>query len=156
MATVARICTLENCTRETRALGLCDTHYRRKKQGLDPAAAITRKSRKPREECLVIGCVRISDFKNLCGTHYRNSLRHHIPVNEYVLLMDSPCGCCGTFTATLSDRHIDHDHTCCPGTYSCGKCVRGILCNTCNVGIGFFHDSVEKLQQAINYLQRMG
>lgn len=156
MTTLTPLCTIPDCGRESRALKLCDTHYRRKKQGLDPAAAILRASHKKRPDCLVMGCQRISDFKNLCATHYRNALRHHIPVPKYVEIMESPCGCCGVFTKSLSDRHIDHDHQCCPGTYSCGACVRGILCNTCNVGIGFFHDDIEKLQQAINYLERMG
>lgn len=32
--------------------------------------------------------------------------------------------------------HVDHDHACCPGTRSCGLCVRGILCPTCNTRSG--------------------
>lgn len=28
---------------------------------------------------------------------------------------------------------VDHDHKCCPGDKICGKCIRGLLCSTCNV-----------------------
>jgi hypothetical protein len=52
------------------------------------------------------------------------------------------------------ELHVDHDHSCCPENgRSCGKCVRGLLCNNCNNGIGRFKDDIRLLISAANYLQ---
>lgn len=49
---------------------------------------------------------------------------------------------------------IDHDHACCPGVKSCGQCIRGLLCNGCNHGLGNFRDSPKSLRAAANYLEQ--
>ncbi len=49
--------------------------------------------------------------------------------------------------------HLDHDHSCCPGDESCGKCIRGLLCHDCNVGSGLFDDDPVKLQGHADYLK---
>lgn len=48
---------------------------------------------------------------------------------------------------------VDHDHNCCPGQNTCGKCTRGLLCKNCNWGLGNAQDSIEILQKMINYLK---
>lgn len=46
----------------------------------------------------------------------------------------------------------DHDHACCPGSHSCGKCIRGLICAKCNLVLGNAKDDVEILYAAIEYL----
>ncbi len=36
--------------------------------------------------------------------------------------------------------YVDHDHACCPGRRSCGRCVRGLLCHRCNSHLAFIED----------------
>ncbi len=71
------------------------------------------------------------------------------------LLARQGCRCAICHTADPGGRGqwmIDHDHGCCPGTGSCGQCVRGLLCNQCNLMLGFANDQPEKLRAALAYL----
>lgn len=62
------------------------------------------------------------------------------------------CGICGTKNPGGKGRwHIDHDHKCCEE--GCSKCVRGLLCHSCNVGLGNFKDSPTLLTAAIAWLR---
>ena len=72
-------------------------------------------------------------------------------LEERLLSQDSCCAIC-RLPITLKTSCIDHDWACCPGKRSCGKCVRGILCSHCNIGLGNFRDSQVIMFRAINYL----
>lgn len=64
------------------------------------------------------------------------------------------CGICDRPLEFYSKyTHLDHDHSCCPGQKSCGQCVRGFLCSSCNKGLGFFKESPASLHSAIRYLE---
>lgn len=62
------------------------------------------------------------------------------------------CAVCGTTEPKLR-WDVDHDHACCPGQITCGRCIRGILCDTCNRGLGLFHDRPAVLRSAATYLE---
>ncbi len=89
--------------------------------------------------------------------HKKTVKKHGITYERYLEiynLQDGKCKICNNEEDTLKTRlSIDHDHSCCPGENSCGKCVRGLLCHRCNTGLGNFRDDLDFLKNAIAYLQ---
>jgi len=90
---------------------------------------------------------------------WRSSLvrRYNITYEQYFSILDKQggvCAVCGKAEFTQRQLCVDHDHTCCPGPVSCGKCIRGLLCSKCNRGLGLLKDSCELLEKALTYLRR--
>lgn len=82
---------------------------------------------------------------------FRNDLKKYgLTPEDYNRMHDEQggkCGCCGRSAEEFRrGLHVDHDH-------STGQ-VRALLCTKCNPGIGYFDDSVEKLEMAIAYLKK--
>lgn len=88
----------------------------------------------------------------------QHKARHGITVEEKLARVETQGGCaaCGTNEPGSKGWATDHDHTCCPGTRSCGNCIRGILCQSCNLALGHAGDSPQKLQALIDYLMLAG
>jgi hypothetical protein len=78
--------------------------------------------------------------------------RHGLSKDEYVLLLNKNEGKCH-ICLTSEDLYIDHDHACCTGSTSCGKCVRGLLCRLCNSMLGMAKDNQQVLISASKYLK---
>ncbi len=69
-------------------------------------------------------------------------------------LQDGRCYWCRLAMGKTRNLPIDHDHSCCPGKVSCGKCVRGLLCHECNQFIGRrMRDSPETVRRGARYLE---
>lgn len=80
--------------------------------------------------------------------------RYGLTEGEYDALLEQQGGVCAICRKPCERGclSIDHDHRCCPGDRSCGKCVRGLLCRRCNQGLGNFHDDQAALLAAVAYL----
>lgn len=61
------------------------------------------------------------------------------------------CAVCGR-PGLKRKLSVDHDHACCPGPTSCGKCVRGLACRVCNDFIGYLRDSPAAFARGCVYL----
>ncbi len=74
---------------------------------------------------------------------------------EAIYLQQNSCCAICKREFDLLNLHVDHDHECCPhdkNSKKCGKCIRGLLCVSCNSGLGLFSDNVSYLNNAIIYL----
>lgn len=88
-------------------------------------------------------------------TNARLVREYGITLEQYVALLveqEGKCAVCRKIPETKRALAVDHDHGCCPGKRSCGKCIRGLLCTSCNTGLGNFRDSPELLAAASAYL----
>lgn len=88
-------------------------------------------------------------------TRRYNYAKHGITIELWDALLDKQGGCCaacGQENRAERNLHIDHDHECCPGTYSCGSCIRGLLCSQCNTALGLLGDDLDKVMSLAAYL----
>lgn len=74
---------------------------------------------------------------------------------ERLVSQGNKCAICGATEPGRGKRvfSVDHDHRCCPGKITCGKCIRGLLCCSCNDGLGRFMDNPNFLIAAAAYLR---
>jgi len=81
--------------------------------------------------------------------------RYGISSEGYERLFDAQggvCAICGKPEPRRNSLAVDHDHGCCPGSRSCGGCIRGLLCSPCNTGLGMFGDDPLRMMAAASYV----
>lgn len=83
-----------------------------------------------------------------CNSCYH--LRKKYGINDaqlhaMLVAQDFKCAICRN---PLTKPHVDHRE----GT----KEIRGILCSTCNMGLGLFYEDISNLEAAIEYLRDYG
>lgn len=67
-----------------------------------------------------------------------------------LLRQNGGCAICKTPSRLV----VDHDHDCCVSDKTCGKCVRGLVCLSCNLLLGALTIDRTWLVKATRYLKR--
>lgn len=108
----------------------CANQQRRDRQGYGP--------RKPKQS------VEAAAYKLWVRDMFRN---FGMVPEVYFQILEAQGGVCGICLGPQGYKRfsVDHDHACCPGEVSCGSCVRGLLCNECNMKLGFVDKHREKV-----------
>lgn len=145
-----RRCTQGTCDRPYLASGYCSLHYdrMRRKTTLDMDAP-AKKMHIGLKFCTVQDCGALHASSGFCKKHVHLHQTHSMTAEQIFFYANQPCQICGSY----EKPSIDHDHSCCPGNKSCGKCIRGILCRACNSGIGMLRDDPEILEAGARYLR---
>ena len=105
-----------------------------------------------------------------CATHARQAKRERaakaharhvrttygLPDGLYDAILEAQggvCAWCQRATGKSRKLAVDHDHSCCPGSKSCGKCARGLLCASCNQFMGYqMRDNPDAIKRGARYL----
>ena len=147
-------CAFDECIRVAECGGYCKAHYqqsRNRKKGMRPL---------PNGICVVCGAEYEGDPRRIyCDDcqRFRGNKKsmNRIAYETLLAAQGGRCAICDSPTPTgRGGFHIDHDHSCCPGSKTCGQCNRGLLCSKCNTGLGQFGDNVKTLQAAAAYINQ--
>lgn len=174
-----RGCSLKGCARIHYAAGYCNPHWRRWKRSGDPGPPEIQVVRVDKI-CTGPECDRRAESLGLCATHYAQHQRgkplmpireqngrtpnrvlrlrgmYKLTVEAYDAMLEKQggvCAICKGVNPGGRDLSVDHDHRCCPGRNSCGKCLRSLLCSRCNVGIGQFLENPALMRLAAVYVE---
>lgn len=145
-------CAFEDCKRKTATRGYCSGHYQQLWSGR-PLTPIAKRGI-PKPPCPVPGCSKLVSARGLCQRHMTTAIKHKVHPGDMPDLYKD--GCRNLACQSREKLVIDHDHSCCPGSGSCGNCVRGVLCHTCNTMLGWVEKvarSEEKLVGLERYLE---
>lgn len=130
---------------------MCDSEYAKKGNARrKQEVANGTREKKPRKKPIKAASPRQRRQWHLMG-------KYNLSIDEFDRMLWNQGGCClGCKTTnpggSSNQWHIDHDHTCCPGSSSCGECIRGLLCANCNVALGNVRDNSDTLRQLADYL----
>lgn len=130
------VCSVDNCDGEFWAKGFCKKHYHRMNRYGDPLGG----PRDLSDETKL--AVRIKQQAQRYGLKYETLLEMYKECNY-------SCMACGQTSSLV----VDHDHSCCAhANRKCGKCVRGLLCVSCNNMAGYIEANPARTELVIKYL----
>lgn len=125
-------------------------------EGLAPGTRVARKRPAPYPGPRCATHHRARRSTNRDGAHARRLAQvYNITPEFYADLLATQggaCAICQRATGKTKRLAVDHDHSCCDGPVSCGQCVRGLLCGTCNKILGHLRDDPQAGVRLFQYL----
>jgi hypothetical protein len=171
-------CALPYCKIPSRTSGLCSGHYQQKYGGKPFTPLLARRSKADvqfrdasgRKQCVKCrGWLPEGEFSSgaasdglqqncrTCGKSKKLLQRFNLTERQYQELLAEQggvCAACGSECRHGKRLAVDHDHSCCPGYTSCGNCIRGLICISCNSALGNVYDSIPTLLGMVGYLRK--
>lgn len=173
-------CEFDGCDRNARRNGYCNAHHFQMKAGTPlrplrkyrPQGTASHRDELGRKNCprchqdkipteYYTAAHTVDGLSAICIRCDRSAKllrKFRITLAEYELLLakqGGKCAICSTVECPTGKQFaVDHDHRCCPGAKTCGKCIRGLLCNNCNYILGLLHDDTHHARRVIQYLER--
>jgi len=112
------------------------------------------------DDCILPRKQKVNTIQNGVESSYRYC-EYHYPImkrnsryslNKYeleIILQKTNCDLCNRpFNRLKKEPKIDHCHE--------TNLVRGVLCSSCNTGLGLLGDNISSLTKAIDYLNKKG
>lgn len=88
----------------------------------------------------------------------RTLKRYNLTPESHQVLLNSQagkCAICENIPKEGENLHVDHDHRCCSSPKnSCGKCVRALLCDRCNLLLGILEENLALTAAVAAYIQK--
>lgn len=120
---------MDNCTNPHYSNGMCKNCYERNRRNGNPNP----KNKK-----------NISVYTNgLTYEQARNlqlKKKYKLTIEKFEEMSKDGCHICKRHGSDWRDLDVDHDHKCCDTDLTCGLCVRGALCGSCNSAVGMFEN----------------
>lgn len=157
-------CSIEGCERSHYAKTYCRVHYARLiRNGTTDAQWVPLKRDESRSAPYRIKINHPNgntyEYDRLRYYNRKNYLKqnYNLDIDDFDRMSKNGCQICGEVPEV--NYHVDHDHACCPGNGSCGKCVRGVVCVRCNMLVdkyerGKLRLDNPRLKKIIRYLDR--
>jgi hypothetical protein len=150
-----KTCKVPGCEKPVKTSGWCSTHYYSEWNAKNRPNTMT--------VCPIPGCGRpMIHRSSVCGKCNQTRWRYGLDPEIFLEMMQPENRkCSNPMCGATENLHIDHDHSCCPpGVFpthtrvSCGKCVRGWLCQSCNRALGCVGDDVSRLLGLVAFLEQ--
>ncbi len=174
------ICIFDGCLNLSATMGFCSGHYAQNRKGKELTQLKKVRSSSEIAEMDAMGvrqCKKCCKEHPLDAEHFYRSIamrggwsfwckrcwrdqrlrdKYRMSIEDWELKFEaqgSRCAICYTTEpGGHGNWHTDHDHNCCSGKNTCGKCVRAILCNNCNITVGFIEKHPD-IGQALAYVE---